>query len=145
MSTRNDRFNASMRSLDELTASFEDPSKADVFSDKGLGVERMAESVDVHLREAASRRLNEDGAHSLQSGETPLPPCETPLPQSEPTHVRKRKLHVAEMRLYRAGCGYLVPVLRLIAENGSARHFSLEKISRAQYFRHRDALLRFFS
>ena len=138
MSTRNDRFNASMRSLDELTASFEDPSKADVFSDKGLGVERMAESVDVHQGEAASRRLNDDGAHSLQSGETPLPPC-------EPAHVRKRKLHVAEMRLYRAGRGYLVPVLRLIAENGSARNFSLEKISRAQYFRHRDALLRFFS
>ncbi len=112
MSTRNDRFNASMRSLDELTASFEDPSKADVFSDKGLGVERMAESVDVHQGEA---------------------------------HVRKRKLHLAEMRLHRARRGYLVPVLRLIVRYGSARNFSLEKISRAQYFRHRDALLRFFS
>ena len=112
MSTRNERFNRSMRSLDELTASFEDPSKAEVFSDKGQGVERTAESVDVDLGEAASR---------------------------------KRKLHLAEMRLYRAGRGCLVPVLRLIVRYGAARNFSLEKISRAQYFRHRDALLRFFS
>ena len=58
---------------------------------------------------------------------------------------RDARLHAAEMRLYRAGRGYLVPVLRLIAKNGSARYLSLEKISRTQYFRHRDALLRFFS
>ena len=58
---------------------------------------------------------------------------------------RDARLHAAEMRLYRAGRGYLVPVLRLIVRYGSARNFSLEKISRAQYFRHRDALLRFFS
>ena len=58
---------------------------------------------------------------------------------------RVAKLHAAEMRLYRAGRGHLVPVLRLIVRYGSARNFSLEKISRAQYFRHRNALLRFFS
>lgn len=46
MSTRNDRFNRSMRSLDELTASFKDPSKAEVFSDKGQGVERMLDEID---------------------------------------------------------------------------------------------------
>ena len=46
MSTRNERFNASMRSLDELTASFEDPTKANVFSDKGKGVERMVTMLD---------------------------------------------------------------------------------------------------
>ena len=55
MSSRNDRFNASMRSLDELTASFEEPSKAKVFSDKGQGVERMVTTLDYDV--TAEERL----------------------------------------------------------------------------------------
>ena len=46
MSTRNDRFNRSMRSLDEFTASFDDPTKIAAFSDKGQGVERMLDEID---------------------------------------------------------------------------------------------------
>ena len=136
MSKRSERFNRSMRSLDEFVASFGDASKIAALSDLGSSVQRMTGDVNANVGEAASRRLKEDRARSLQSGETPLPQGE---------HVRDARLHAAEMRLYRAGRGYLVPVLRLIVRNGSERHLSLEKISRAQYFRHRDALLRFFS
>ena len=41
MSTRNDRFNRSMVSLEEFVRSFEDPSKIAAFSDGGKGVERI--------------------------------------------------------------------------------------------------------
>ena len=43
MSTRNDRFNRSMVSLEEFVCSFEDPSKIVAFSDKGKGVERIVD------------------------------------------------------------------------------------------------------
>ena len=115
MSTRNDRFNASMRSLDELTSSFKDPSKANVFSDKGLGVERMVSTLDYDV--TAEERL---------------------------LSALADKLFIAEMRLVDANRKYLIPVLLLIVENGKDREKSPEKVSRSTYFRHRDALLEFF-
>ena len=114
MSTRNDRFNKSMCSLEEFIDSFEDPSKIAAFSDGGTGVPpvRYGES-------------NGQDAH-----------C--------PSDSRQAKLHVAIMRLRQTNRGYLIPVLRLIAKYGTARNLSLEKVPRRTYFRHRDALLRFF-
>ena len=115
MSPRNHRFTASMRSLDELTASFKDPSKAEVFSDKGLGVERMVSTLDYDV--TAEERLQSALAD---------------------------KLFIAEMRLVDANRKYLIPVLLLIVENGKDREKSLGKVSHSTYFRHRDALLEFF-
>ena len=115
MSTRNERFNASMSSLDEFTASFEDPTKANVFSDKGKGVERMVTMLDYDV--TAEERLKS---------------------------ALEDKLFIAEMRLVDANRRYLIPVLLLIVENGKDREKSLEKVSRSTYFRHRDALLEFF-
>ena len=115
MSTRNDRFNKSMCSLEEFIDSFEDTSKIAAFSDRGTAIPPIRHG-DRH-RQAA--------------------------PSSDDS--RQTKLHAAIMRLRRANRGYLVPVLRLIVKHGSARFLSLEKISRAQYFRHRNELLRFFS
>lgn len=46
MSYRSDRFNASMRSLDQFSAEFDDPSKITTFSDRGAGVERMLEQIE---------------------------------------------------------------------------------------------------
>ena len=43
MSTRNDRFNRNMQSLEEFVESFEDPSKIAAFSDKGKWVERIVD------------------------------------------------------------------------------------------------------
>lgn len=98
MSSRNDRLNERMLSLDELTASFEDPTKLAVLSDGGRGVEAMLEQLD-------------EGA----------PPDEPEEPGDEPLgpEERRRKLNSAKMRLVRAGLGYLVPTLELIANNGN--------------------------
>ena len=115
MSTRNDRFNKNMQSLEEFIESFEDPSKIAAFSDGGTGVPPVRY-----------------GACDGQDARRPRDPC-------------LAKLHAAIMRLRRANRGYLIPVLRLIVKHGSARFLSLEKISRTQYFRHRNELLRFFS
>ena len=116
MSTRNDRFNASMRSLDELTASFEDPSKAEVFSDRGLGVERMLDEIDnpggtgfLPVQEAEGKFLDANGRDARST---------------------EANLHRAEMRLYRAGVGYLVKVLRLIVKNGTNRKESIWELAR---------------
>ena len=89
--------------------------KSRVVSDRGAGVERIVRMIDC-------------SDFSIDGGTE-----------------RQRKFRAAVVKLRRAGKGYLVPVLRLIVRNGSARHLSLEKISRASYFRHRDELLRFFS
>ena len=50
----------------------------------------------------------------------------------------------AVLRLIVAGKDHLVPTLLLIAENGDKRWDSMLSIARATYFRHRDALLKFF-
>ena len=115
MSTRNDRFNKNMQSLEEFIESFEDPSKIAAFSDEGTGVPPVRY-----------------GACDGQDAHCPRDPWQA-------------KLHAAIMRLRRADRGYLIPVLRLIVKYGAARFLSLEKIPRAQYFRHRNELLRFFS
>ena len=82
MSTRNDRFNASMRSLDELTASFKDPTKAEVFSDKGLGVERMLDEIDRTLGRSASCPSGTTPRRAGRpSPQRPSPQC--PSPQRE--------------------------------------------------------------
>ena len=55
-----------------------------------------------------------------------------------------QELAGAVLRLIIAGKEYLVPTLLLIAENGSERERSMLTMARASYFRHRDALLKFF-
>ena len=115
MSTRNDRFNKNMQSLEEFIESFADPSKIAAFSDGGTCVPPV-----------------QYGAYDGQDAHCPRDPWQA-------------KLQAAIMRLRRANRGYLIPVLRLIVKYGSARFLSLEKIPRAQYFRHRNELLRFFS
>ena len=99
MSSRNDRLFASMASLDEFVASFEDPTKIATLSDGGAGVERMLDAID--------------GPNEEEDGD------------DEPLVARQRKLHAAEMRLYRAGLGHLVPALRLIVRNGNNRKESI--------------------
>ena len=115
MSTRNDRFNRNMQSLEEFVESFEDPSRIAAFSDGGTGVPPVQ--------------------HGTLNGQDARCPSES----------RQAKLRAAVMRLRRAGRGYLVPVLRLIVRNVNRRELSLEKMPRRTYFRHRDELLRFFS
>ena len=114
MSTRNDRFNKNMQSLEEFIESFEDPSKIAAFSDGGTGIPPV-----------------QHGICNGQDARCPRDPWQA-------------KLQVAIMRLRRANRGYLIPVLRLIIRNGKLRDLSLEKVPRSSYFRHRDALLRFF-
>ena len=104
MSFRSDRFNGSMRSLDAFVGSFDDPSKIAALSDRGAGVERMLDEID-------HPEGPDDGTTAGK---------------------RKRRLHAAEMRLHRAGLGHLVPVLRLIARNGSDRKESIWELARGR-------------
>ena len=124
MSTRNDRFNRSMVSLEAFIDTFEDPSKIAAFSDGGTGVERIGGMNGKDARSSGIQRNGQDAR------------C--------PSESRQVKLRAAVRRLRRANRGYLVPVLRLIVRNGNRRELSLEKMPRRTYFRHRDALLRFF-
>ena len=98
MSSRNDRLFASMASLDEVVASFEDPTKIATLCDGGSGVERMLDAIDGPAEEECSE--SDLGA-------------------------KDRKLNAARMRLERAGLGHLVPVLRLIVRNGNNRKESI--------------------
>ena len=124
MSSRNDRFNKNMKSLEEFIESFEDPSKIAAFSDGGTGVERIVSMNGQDARSPEARRNGQDARR-------PRDPWQT-------------KLQAAIMRLRRANRDYLIPVLRLIIRNGNLRDLSLAKVPRRTYFRHRDALLRFF-
>ena len=125
MNYRNARLASGFLSLDKLAGEI-DLEKARIVSDGGAGVERIVRLVDCS-------DFSIDGK--------PKATAEERMAATE----RRRKLRAAIGRLRRAGRGYLVPVLRLIVKNGSERNRSLEKISRASYFRHRDELLRFFS
>ena len=125
MSYRNARLTNGFLSLDKLAGEI-DLEKARIVSDGGAGVERIVRLVD---------------CSDCSSDGKPKATAEERMAATE----RRRKLRAAIERLRRAGRGYLVPVLRLIVKNGSERNRSLEKISRASYFRHRDELLRFFS
>ena len=139
MNYRNARLANGFLSLDKLAGEI-DLEKARIVSDGGAGVERLVEEIDrlggrgVGAAKAArfddGREIGAKEAARFDGGEA---------------QERRRKLRAAIGRLRRAGRGYLVPVLRLIVKNGSERNRSLEKISRASYFRHRDELLRFFS
>ena len=125
MSYRNARLTNGFLSLDKLAGEI-DLEKARIVSDGGAGVERIVRLVDCS-------DFSIDGEPKVTAKER------------KAATERRRKLRAAIGRLRRAGRGYLVPVLRLIVKNGSERNRSLEKISRASYFRHRDELLRFFS
>ena len=46
MTFRNERFNASLVSLDEFMDGFEDPTKITSFADRGEGVGRMLEQIE---------------------------------------------------------------------------------------------------
>lgn len=106
MTYRNQKFNESMLSLDEFTESFEDPSKIAALSDKGEGVRRMLEQIE---------------------------PTADVTPDDETLAAqRARLLHAAEMRLYRAGLGYLVPTLRLIAANVNNRKESIWSMTKSR-------------
>ena len=145
MSTRNERFNASMRSLDEFTASFEDPTKITALSDNGQGVERMLDEID---------RTETTG---FSTGRTGVLPVQLENDNIQVQNVRDarspEKLHRAEMRLYRAGLDNLVRVLRLIVKNGKNRKESIGELARSSrspkaaerlYFSHREKILKFF-
>ena len=119
MNYRNARLANGFLSLDQMAGEI-DLVKSRVVSDGGAGVERMVGDID---------RTPGDVEREDRLAMT----------------ARQRRLHAAITRLYRAVRGYLVPVLKLIVKNGSARYLSLEIISRASYFRHRDELLKFFS
>ena len=129
MSTRNQRLNARMCSLDAMKSGMHDISKAAVFSDRGEGVERMADELD---RTPESESLTERDAVSS----------------------RFRKIEAARISLHRAGLGYLVPTFLLICRNGSNRKESIGEIAwrhglarpaaERLYFVHRAKLLEFF-
>lgn len=118
MSTRNDRFNASLRSFDFL-ASGGDPSKDPRRSDSGLGVERLVDALDCDAeREAVAR--------SAELGQ------------------RNASAVGAVLRLVWAEKVHLAKALNLIFENGSERELSLKKMKRRTYFWARNELESFF-
>ena len=135
MNYRNARLANGFLSLDKLAGEV-DLEKARIVSDGGAGVERLVEEID---------RLGGRGVGAAEAARFDGGAKEAARFDGGEAQERRRKLRTAIGRLRRAGRGYLVPVLRLIVKNGSERNRSLEKISRASYFRHRDELLRFFS
>ena len=119
MSYRNERFNRSMLRLDAFTAAFDDPSKIAAVSDGGTGVERMTDALDYDpVAEQADEQTRTEAFWQLYAGAVLW-------------LVVTDKLH-------------LLPTLDLIIRNGGDREKSFEKIPRATYFRHRDALLNLF-
>ena len=118
MSSRNERFNSSIRSIDWVEESG-DPSKDPRQSDGGIGAQRLVAAVDFDwAAERASRR------------------CE----------VGQRNASVvgAVLRLVWDGKPFLVKVLNLVFENGENRRLSIRKVPMSTYFRARNALLEFF-
>ena len=122
--TRSERFSDAMHSLDLKTAGMRDSSKATFLSDHGEGVERMVNAID----------------HTEQPALTPT--------------LYTRRLEAAVKRLTRANLDYLVPTLRLIAENRGNRQESIGVLAKRNkvpnktamwlYFGHREKLLNFF-
>ena len=119
MSRRSERFSQRMCSLDAFAAAFDDPSKIAAFSDGGAGVEQMTDALDYDpVAEQADEQTRTEAFWQLYAG--------------------------AVLRLVVADKLHLLPTLDLIIRNGGNREESLEKMPRATYFRHRDALLDFF-
>jgi len=103
-----------------LERSAVDPAKDRNRSDGGQGVQRLLQAVDY---DDATETARERAILA----------------------ERESRLFEAEMRLNDAGKAYLIPVLLLIAENGSDRDESLKTVPRATYFLHRKMLIEFFA
>ena len=101
-STRNDRFNESMHSLDVYLADT-DPAKNPILSDRGKGVARMEEAID---------------------GEDPL------IEQEDIT--RQYRYHNALKLLSRKGLAFTIPTFKLIVKYRSDRKHSIEAIMRSR-------------
>ena len=118
MSSRNERFNSSIRSIDWVEESG-DPSKDPRQSDGGLGVQRLVEVVDFDWTREVSEWSREIGQ-------------------------RNASTVGAILRLEWSGNHHLITPLLAIFENGSDIASSLLKIKKSTYFWARNALLKFF-
>ncbi len=118
MSSRNERFNSSIRSIDWVEESG-DPSKDPRQSDGGLGVQRLVEVVDFDWTREVSEWSREIGQ-------------------------RNASTVGAILRLEWSGNHHLITPLLAIFENGSDISSTLFKIKKSTYFRARNALLEFF-
>ena len=118
MSSRNERFNSSIRSIDWVEESG-DPSKDPRQSDGGLGVQRLVEVVDFDWTREVSEWSREIGQ-------------------------RNASAVGAILRLEWSGNHHLIAPLLAIFENGSDISSTLLKIKKSTYFRARNALLEFF-
>lgn len=99
MSYRSDRFNESMHSL-EMSLGDIDISKAEIFSDRGAGVERMIDAIDFDENEARELERIEDEA-------------------------REQSLRNAIGALVAAGLGHTAPTLLAIVNNVNNREASI--------------------
>ena len=118
MSSRNERFNSSIRSIDWVEESG-DPSKDARQSDSGLGDQRLVEVVDFDWTREVSEWSREIGQ-------------------------RNASTVGAILRLEWSGNHHLIAPLLAIFENGSDIASSLLNIKKSTYFRARNALLEFF-
>ena len=113
MSYRNDRFFASMKSLDELAETI-DLAKMRAVSDGGRSVKTLEYALDVTREEEESAEMDE-------------------------ILVRARRLHAAEMRLRRAELVHTIPTLHLVCRYGPRRRLSILEIQRRRNVSLRDA------
>ena len=118
MSSRNERFNSSIRSIDWVEESG-DSSKDPRQSDGGLGVSRMINAIDFDWTREVSEWSREIGQ-------------------------RNASTVGAILRLEWSGKHHLIAPLLAIFENGSDIASSLLKIKKSTYFWARNALLKFF-
>jgi len=114
--TRNERFNHRLVRLDALPFLIE---KGEKFSDNGLGVDRVVDSID--RDEEAEAQLERRLASEFY-----------------------QKLCEAKRRLKKAGKRYLIRVFLLIVKNNYKRQESLKYVPKMTYYRHRDELIMFF-
>ena len=126
MNYRNERFNKTFGSLDWIIESDRDEENPWI-SDNGAFVEHLTDHLDTPCDEA-ERLADED--------------------------ERRRAVRLAKVMngLERTGRGYLVPVLRLIAEHGNDRTASIAALAKERgtsyaaakvlYFRHRKVLMK---
>ena len=103
MSWRSNRFSNGLHSLDWMVEEC-GTSKMLNLSDRGAGAARVVREADTTPGSIAREEAAFDSAYD-------------------------RRLNVARMRLVRANLAYLLPVLRLIVENGSRRRRSIREIA----------------
>ena len=118
MSTRNDRFNTRLRTIDWTNVT-DDQSKDPRISDRGVGTGRLYAALDFGWTE-------ELAGWSAAVGD------------------RNACVVGAVLRLVWAGKGHLVPALLANLENGPNVSASLRRMPKSTYFRLRKALLEFF-